>query len=493
MKFASHDHDHLQRLSKTVNSKSSIGLVRLLLYLFLDTIAYVLMQIQDVNAEVVEIIFVVFFIAGMVFENKVATHRFWLLPPTIFAIYTLINNMISAWVYTAYDVGDWIFFNGNDMVVMRGAWYSMVAINVMWIAFYLIPDFKINFFKKAKIVGISNTLTFSFVAISLFAFFIGIKMGVYGYVREKDAHEYSTYLKFAVNLGLLAIVFLTVYSYDDPIKRKLIYILLVVYFFVGLGFGSKTTAVAPMILVCISLYMTNRKVKRQFIIVIAVGIFISYLIIEPFRKYYNLVGDQYDVKNVSEYYDLYIDAFSIAEDVQGEDVEQQFLLSFLERQSYVAPLCMTIQYADDNNYYVEDDWKHIALSPLYAVVPRFLWSSKPLADIGHWASYTIYGSTEENSIGITPQGYAYLSGRMLGIILFFIIFGFVQKLMFNILYLNSNYIPFYILFFTDIAYPGEVPWTFISGCLKSVVMVLPIIAFLVYTKMGVLSKEEKGS
>ncbi|MFM7022535.1 MAG: hypothetical protein ACKOXB_06115 [Flavobacteriales bacterium] len=468
-------------------------IIRILLYFAMNAIGYGLMNIDAVNVQVVEVVFIVFYLIGMIFEFKVATHRYWLLPPTIFAVYTIINNMISAWAFTRYNVGEWLYFSGDSMLVMRSAWYSMVASHVLWIGFYLIPDFKVTFFKKGqKIVGVSNALTYGFVAISLMAFFIGIRLGVYGYVREKDAHDYSTYLKFAVNLGLLAIVFLTVYNYEDPVKKRLIYILLVVYFFVGLGFGSKTTAVAPMILVCIALYMTKRKIKKQFVLVIALGIFVSYLVIEPFRKYYTLVGDQYNVKDITEYVQLYRDAFSIAEDVKGEDVESQFLLDFLQRQSYVAPMSMTIYFADTKNYYVEDEWKHIALSPLYAIVPRFMWSSKPLANFGHWASYHIYESSEENSIGITPQGYAYLSARMTGILLFFLLFGLMQKLMFNILYLNPSYIPFYILFLLEIAYPGEVPWTFLAGSIKSVVMVLPIIAFLVFTKFGILAKEEEA-
>ena len=472
-----------------MNSKLPIFVCRILLYLILDGLSYVFLSHNFYSPETTSLLFIVAFFIGFAFEMVVSKHRFLVLPPAVFSIYTGINNIISAWVFLVYDVGEWLYFDGDPVLTLRASWYSLVAVHVIWVAFYLIPDFKVNFFNKPKIVGVSNALTYSFVGISLLAFVIGIKMGVYGYVRETDAHDFSTYLRFAVNIGLLAIVFLTVYNYDDPKKRKIIYALLVLYFIVGLGFGSKTTAVAPMLLVCISLYMTKRKIKKQFLLAIIGGIFISYLIIEPFRKYYNLMGDQYNVKNISEYYNLYVDAFSIAEEVQGEDVQSKFLLDFFARQSYVAPMGMTIKYADENNYRVEDEWKHIALSPLYAIVPRFLWSGKPLADFGHWASYHIYQSSEENSIGITPVGYAYLSARMTGIILFFIIFGLVQKVIFNVLYLNASYIPFYILFFLEIAYPGEVPWTFISGCIKLVVMVLPIIALLVYTKMGKLAPE----
>ena len=143
---------------------------------------------------------------------------------------------------------------------------------------------------------------------------------------------------------------------------------------------------------------------------------------------------------------------------------------------------MASSKVQNNN--IDEEWEHLLFSPLYAIIPRVIWPSKPLANFGSWASVHIYGSGEENSIGITPQAYSYLVARFFGIIFFFFMFGLVQKVMFNLFYLNASYIPFYILMYFEIGYPSVVPWAYISGTIKLVITVLPVIWVLECTSVG---------
>lgn len=457
-----------------------ISTIRVTLYFFLSSLSLLLLKIDFLSFKSIQIILVVIYVIMFLFEFKVAKHRFFVLPPAVFMLFSFINNFISGILYLEYGIGEMPYFNGNPESIVMGTWYTLVASQVLWISFYLIPNFKIRFFKKAEIKGVSKTLIFLLVGISLLAFFIGIKLNIYGYVAAHEKVKFLSYMRVAVSLGLLAIIFLAVYHYDYSNSRKVLYGLIVLYFFVGVAFGSKSTSVLPVFLLIISLYMTKRKIKIYHLLIGILSIVLAYKIIEPFRTYYHSKGVYYNVEKISEFSQLFIDSYKYSSDTANTN----FGISFVERQSYVVPLAMTIQYADSNDYYASEEWKNLALSPFYAIIPRFLWESKPLANFGSWASVNIFSLAETTNIGITPQGYAYLVARFAGIIIFFALAGTIQKIMFNAFYLNPCYISFYIFMYLDIGYPSVVPWTFVAGTIKSVVFLLPIIIVLVYTKMG---------
>ena len=467
-----------------MNSNISIWLFRFLLYLFFDTIGYVLVNSELFSVQFTELLFILMFVTALFFESQVSKHRFFVLPPTILSLSIFLQVAISGLAYSAVGVGAWEYFDGDYSYILKAIWYSQIAVHVLWISFYLLPDFEVNFYKKVKIVGVSNMLIGLFILISLVVVFFGISTGNLGYVKDAEVNSYTTVISLGTLLGPLSIVFLTVYSYEDAQKRKVIYSLIIVYFIIGLFLGIKSTALSPIALFVISLYMTNRKIKKRFVLFFLLAIAISYVVIEPFRMYYSYVGKNYNTKSIGGYVGLYKDAIAFAGEVDGDNVESNFAFSFVERQSYVSSMCMAMQYADKNNFYIEDEWKNVALSPLYGVIPRFVWGSKPLANFGHFVSFTIYGSSEENSIGITAVGYSYLAARLLGVICFFIVLGLVQRLMFNIFYLNGSYIPFYIFFFILIALPGDAPWTYVSGSIQNLIIFLLILAFLVYTRIG---------
>jgi len=434
----------------------------------------------------IQLLLTALFIIGFIYEFNVATHRFFVLPPAVFTLYCFIYNMAPGVLHFSFGFKDTALIVGDEAVV-RGTWYTLVAVHILWMVFYLIPDFRMKVFHNAEIKRVPILFIFTLIGISVSAFIIGIRLGVYGYYADQDNVNYVSYIRFAVNLGWLAIIILTVYDYENLQRRMLLYFLIGCYFVIGLAFGSKSTAVVPIVVLIISLYFTKRVIKMRYWLTMFLSISLAYMVVEPFRSYYGPMGQSYNTRDVSEVALMYSDAYQYS-----EGNETNYGLAFIDRLNYAVPLAKTIEYADDTNYYASDEWEHLALSPLYAIIPRFLWESKPLANFGVWASVNIFGFENTTSTGITPQGYAYLVLRFAGIVIFFALSGVIQRLMFNFLYLNGSFIPFYIFMYLEIGYPSVVPWTYVAGTIQSIIFLSPLIMFLVYVNRKRAYRDSRG-
>lgn len=255
-------------------------------------------------------------------------------------------------------------------------------------------------------------------------------------------------------------------------------ILLLVYFGIGIASASKTIFGLPLVYLLLSYFVKGKKINPMYFVLFFGVIIVSYGIIEPFRKLNQLKGGELDYSDIGVLVNIMVDSYT--ED--QEEVSETVGLEVLQRQSIIAPMSMAMEYADNNNYYKPDEFMHIVLSPAYAIIPRFLWTSKPQADFGRWVSYNIYQSSEINSIGVTPQGYAYMIWRYGGIIIIFLLFGAIHKFLYELLFKSGIFFPVYILMLLTIAYPGDVPWTFTAGVIKDIFIVwIPINMLLLKT------------
>jgi hypothetical protein len=445
---------------------------RIGLYVLSSALGYAALHYDTFGHANAQIVLTVLFLIGMGFEKQAAGHPFFVLPPAVFSLYSLINNMLGGIVYFNYDLESAQQFPVYAETVVRGSWYTLVAIQALWVAFYALPDFKVRLFGHAEVRTVPVSLIAALTGISVFAFVAGVSLGAYGYTASAETSDIEAYVQFGGRLGWLAIVLTVIYRYET--SKVLLYWIVALNVLMGLAYGHKSMAVIPVFLVVVSLYMTGRKINKGYFAAIAATLAIAYIIVEPFRVYYASLGEGRDLAEVGKL----ANAFSEAREYSGV-YEMDHLSAFLERNNYVVPLAKTIEYADLTNYYRDEEWGNLALSPLYAVVPRFLWESKPLADFGSWASVNIFGLPGTTSIGITPQGYAYLVYRLPGVIIFFLLYGVIQRLAFNLWYLNSGFVAFYILLYLEIGYPAVVPWTYVGGTLKALFFMAPLMIWLV--------------
>ena len=448
-------------------------IVRFALYGMLSSIGYVLLLFPSLGFLQIQIGLTVLFVIGACFEAYASSHRVMMLPPALFTAYCFVQNILAGiWYFATNGALNSTQIFVADPSIVRGTWYSLVAVQVMWIAFYSLPDDLLHKRRNARISRIPASVIHLLLAISLVCFVAAVRLNVFGYVADATNVGYVTYLRFGINLGWFVIILLTVYDYDDRARRRLLHLVVATYFLIGILYGSKSTAVMPVMLLGVSLYASGRRVPVRYIAIGIAAVGAAYAIVEPFRIYYQLVGQVAEKQTVSDLANLYVAAQS-----SDDKAEVKIIASLMERQNYVTVLARTIEFSEQTGYHHTTEWHNLLFSPLYGTIPRFLWAGKPLADFGSWASVNIFGFVETTSTGITPQGYAYLVARFGGILLFFSIFGVVQRLMFNALYLNRVFLPVYLLVFFQVGYP-EAPWTFIAGNMQTLILMSPALFVL---------------
>lgn len=448
-------------------------IVRVALYALLSSVGYLMLVFPSIGFLEIQVGLTLLFVIGAAFELRVSEHRFLMMPPALFTAYMFVQSMLAGiWYFAANgaDAATQIFV--RDESIVRGTWYTMVAVQMLWVAFHSLPSGLLRLRDAVTMKRIPIGFIHALLGISLVCFVASVRLNVFGYVADAANVAYVTYLRFGINLGLLAIVLLAAYDHDDLPRRRLLHLVVIAYFLIGILYGSKSTAVMPVLLMVVALYGAGRRIPLRYVGIGVLSVGLSYAIIEPFRLYYQFAGDTADKGTVTDLVNLYLTAQS------STDREQvQLVASLMERQSYVAVLAKTIEFADETGYHHTEEWRNLLLSPLYGTIPRFIWNSKPLANFGSWASVNIFGFVETTSTGITPQGYAYLVARFGGILLFFGIFGVIQRLIFNAIYLNRAFLPVYLLMFFQVGYP-EAPWTFIAGNLQTLILMAPAMYLL---------------
>jgi hypothetical protein len=445
--------------------------IRYELYVLLAGVGFLLLQLEGANPLFIQICLTVLYLVVGLFEARVARYRFLITPPGFFTAYSFLTIMAAGIWYFATDQKLNAQFSVSDASILRGTWYTLVATQVLWLSYYLIPDRPVLGLRPNSSIRIPLRLILVLVVISLFSFFIAVRLNLYGYTADPAKVEYLSYLRFGVELGWLAIILLVLFEFDHPRRRLLLHLLLVGYFLIGLLYGSKSTAVMPLVLTIVTLYISSRRVGWRYLLATALGIVVAFSIIEPFRILYGSGRNVGPVTSVAQLIELYL----VAQDA-SKDMETNYGLAFLERMNYTVPLAKALEFADQTGYMHSEEWGLLAQSPLYGVIPRVIWPNKPQANFGVWASVNIFELGEEatTSTGITPQGYAYLVARLPGVIVFFFLFGIIQKLVFNLLALNRAFLPFYLLILFNVGYPVS-PWTFVAGTLQSLILLSPFL------------------
>ena len=104
-------------------------------------------------------------------------------------------------------------------------------------------------------------------------------------------------------------------------------------------------------------------------------------------------------------------------------------------------------YDPITGYFRDEEWLHLLKSPLYGLIPRFIWETKPLADFGIWVSVNIFDLPATTHTGILPMAYSYLVYRLPGIIIFFTLYALIQRAAFNLFFISRGFLPIYIYFY----------------------------------------------
>jgi len=413
---------------------------------------------------------------------------FLLLPPTIYSLYVFLKIGIGG-LLTFFEIGNWIYYQFNPETFITSDFISVLSVIFIFIG-YNAFSFRLINTKTLKLPSKRRVYILSVVPI--LSVIYGLSTGSYGFLGDGSSeNSFIQIIKTGSELGSFIIIYLVYYFYDRPIEKKIVYIFLTFFFILGLAYGHKSTAVIVVLNFFIVLYFKERKVDKSVALILIGAIFLAYAIIQPLRIYAEASASLKGTSlTISDLYNIFDEAINTNTSYSSDDASFIFT-SFMVRSNYMEPLCMAIENKKSSftETHVKGGWGHIALSPIYAVVPRFIWKNKPLADIGRHFSYEIYGSTFLNSIGFTPQGYFYLLNGFFGVVFGFLLIGSFMRVITWFLLERLREPIIYLYLLVEFSNPSDLIWSYFSGIMQSIIFLL-IVMFFMYKRGGRLLKQK---
>ena len=287
---------------------------------------------------------------------------------------------------------------------------------------------------------INRPALYVFLAISLIARLAEIKLGIYGYSstynHEIAAAAYTQYFAIAESLGELALVgvALQCFSSPHPALPDRLLLWLVLGYEVAFGFlsGMKSQVGMPFIIVGFVYYSQRNRFPRWLVPTVLVSVIAAYAVIQPFRAVRNQ-----DAEFNGGSLGSIVETMTNAKSIQSDDVEEDAStwISALSRLNLTYIGSLGIEYAAANKTLPEgspDFLGNIIFSPAEALIPRFLWSSKSLQNIGGWYTHQVMGlESIASSTGMSAFTYLNFAGGPLAVVLGFLVVGIFQRGLFD--------------------------------------------------------------
>lgn len=378
-------------------------------------------------------------------------HLFWINPVLLASIFTFV---------LAFGVTNVLYFLPEDVVALVGlepvatVWMNQLMLLVVLGAIFMWVGYGSGvgrgmgrIMQRSRVLRkwmkpslrISKPAVYACLAVSLIAKLWAIKLGVYGYSSTYDqlitAANYTQYFYMADSLGMLALVGVALQCFASPhsVRADRHLLLLVLSYEVGFGLlsGMKSAVVMPFLIVGIVYYTQRNRFPRWLIPAVVIGFVTAYAVIEPFRAARNenagaaitSLGDIVSTMTRGGSANTY-------DDGGGASTGLQILARL--NMTYIGSL--GIEYAANHGElptgspeFLDD----IILAPANAVIPRFLWESKSLQDIGLWYTHQVMGFDFYSSTAMSPFTYLNFAGGPLVVIMGFLVVGMIQRGLFD--------------------------------------------------------------
>lgn len=377
-------------------------------------------------------------------------HFFWINPVVLASIFTFV---------LAFGVTNVIYFIPEDVAALVGLqpiatpWMNQLMLLVvlgacaMWVGYSsgmgcsmgrVLQRSSVLRKWMSSSVRVNILVLFAFLAISLIARLLAINLGLYGYSSTYDqliaGASYTQYFAMADSLGKLALVGVAMQCFASPryvlLDRALLWLVLSCEVAFGFLSGFKSAVVMPVIIVGIVYYSQHNRFPRWLVPAVVVAVMAAYAMIEPFRVSRNedaaFVGTSLGgiVAAMPSYSSINAD--------DGGDVASTGL-SFLARSNMTYVASLGIEYAANNELPAgsPEFLGNIILAPVHAFIPRLLWDSKPLQNIGLWYTNEVLGFNIFSSTGMSAFTYLNFAGGPLAVFLGFLIVGIFQRGLFD--------------------------------------------------------------
>ena len=326
-------------------------------------------------------------------------------------------------------------------------WLVLVAAIAMWwgywspIAAYLSRTKAISRFQSRFLPRLSRLKSLvlpSIMVLAIGARILQIRLGVFGYSsiydRLIEMGSVTQYLAMVAGLGKLALVLaaLQFFSNRNSIKARIwLYSLLALEVFWGLLSGFKSAVVMPFVIAGLCQYLTTGKLPKLWITCFIAAIFAAYTIIEPFRVT-SMENPAFTSATIPSIAETMLESRTI--DSAGDSAPVLISLASRFNLSYIGSF--GVAYADDT-----PDWEinaprflnDIMLAPAHAWIPRLLWESKSVGNIGLWYTQEVLGLHHFSSTGMGPVTYLYFAGGVVAVFIGFFCLGIIQRALFFLL------------------------------------------------------------
>jgi len=379
------------------------------------------------------------------------SHLFWLNPIVLASLFTFV---------LPFCVSNILFFMPKDVVASVGLqpivtrWMNQLMLLVvlgacaMWIGYSSGVGRRMGQrLQRSRVLGrwmassgrINRPALYACLAISLIVRLAAIKLGIYGYSSSYNqliaAAAYTQYFTILGSLGELALVGVAIQCFAQPRStlsdRQFLW--LVLGYEVAFGFlsGFKSQVAMPFIIVGFVYYSQSKRFPRWLVPAVVVSLIAAYAVIQPFRAA-RMQDAGFKSDSLSSIVETMIHPSSTEVDNGGEGAPTWLSVLRSSNLTYVGSL--GIEYAAANKKLPEgspDFLGNIIIAPVAALVPRFLWSNKPLQNIGLWYTNQVMGLDFYNSVGMSAFTYLNFAGGPLAVILGFLIVGVFQRGLFD--------------------------------------------------------------
>lgn len=375
---------------------------------------------------------------------------FWINPVVLASLSTFI---------LAFGVTNVLFFVPEDVVALAmlqpvvTPWMNQLMLLVllgayaMWIGYssgvgrtmgLMLQQSRVLRKWMAPSVRIYKPALYAVLAISLIARLWEIKLGVYGYSSTYDqlisSLAYGQYLYMVNSLGQLALAGVAMQCFASPratlSDRQLLW--LVLGYEVAFGFlsGFKSAVVMPFIIVGFVYYSQRKRFPLWLIPAVVVGLMAAYAVIQPFR-----VTRDTDAEFIGTDLGSIVATMTSADSINADDGAERAStgLSVLARLSLTYVASLGIEYAAENELPEgsPEFLQNIILAPAHALIPRFLWDSKPLEYTGLWYYNEVMGIDLYTAAAMSPFTYLNFAGGPLAVVVGFTLVGILQRGLFD--------------------------------------------------------------
>ncbi len=375
-----------------------------------------------------------------------------------------INPVVLASIFTfalAFGLTNVLFYMPEDVVALVGLepvatpWMNHLMLLVllgacaMWLGYSSGVGRDLGrTLQRSRVLGnlmspslhVSRGGLYTFVAVSLIGRLLTISLELYGYSSTYDqliaAAGYSQYLAMAESLGKFALVGVAIQCFASPRAEfsGLLRLGLVLGYEVAFAFlsGFKSAVVMPIVVVGFVYYSQRNRFPRWLIPAVVAGVVAAYAVIEPFRAARNEDAGFAGTSIASIM--TAMPTFSSITAGEGDGVGRASTgLSLLARHNLTYIASLGIEYAANNELPADSPQflRDIILAPAHAFIPRVLWESKPLQNIGLWYTNEVMGYNFYSSTGMSPFTYLNFAGGPLAVILGFLIVGIIQRALFD--------------------------------------------------------------